>query len=255
MQDKWEQLIGTTVPIDAATAEYFNLQAAGTSDGFAFKSISQGALIPVATITVGKQSIVLEKSGRGLQWVREAMRAPINVSQLWLKVLGMRLGRSYLSRAAGVLVNGYLDDNSDDPIVVNTATGHVFTMSDLLFARYTMSEVYGYEPDNLVLSLNTFIGLMNLQWPTSGFLVFPNGVASMKELLMVNNVQIVNALADEQIIFENKDAALVRYEADAFATEDDYIPAQQVYATYGTLTDQIVVGIKEARLILNANHS
>jgi hypothetical protein len=255
IQDKWEPLIGTTVPVDSGSGEWFNLQDPDTSDAYTLKTIAQGAQIPVAIITVAKQQIVLEKKGRGIQWTYEAQRAPISLAQLWMRVMGIRIGRSYLGLLAVRAVNGYLDDNTDDPILMNTATGHVFTFEDLLTASLTLREVYGFEATDILLSLNAFIDLLVMQWPTSGNLVFPNGIASMRELLMVQDVHIVNALSDEQIVFMNRSAGLIRYVSDEFATEDDRVVGQQLLATYGTQTDQITMGIKNAVLILNANHA
>lgn len=256
IQDQWEPLIGTTVPVPSGAAEWYNLADPETSDAYTFKGIAQAAQIPVAIITVNKQGIVLDKKGRGVQWTYEAQRAPVSLAQLWLRILGMRLGRSYLGLLGVRAINGYMDDNSDDPVIIATATGHLFTLEDLLTARFTQAELYGMEPTDLLLSLDALIGLLIMQWPVSGTPVFPNGIESIKELLRIQEVRIIDSLDDEQIVFINRSAAFIRYVAEEFSTEDDRVPGMQLLATYGTMTDQITTGgMKGAVVVLNANHA
>jgi hypothetical protein len=135
-------------------------------------------------------------------------------------------------------------------VIVETATAHAFSYVDLLTAL-DAAEAAGFPATDMLASPATLIALKTLQWPVSGLPVFPN---SIQETLGVEPHRVQD-LDDEQIVFLNREAALVRYEAEGFGTEDDYLPSRQIYSIYGTMTDQITTGMAKARVVLNANHA
>lgn len=264
--DKWEPIIGATVDVDSLQTEWYEMQnvregTAATQDRsneYTLRTVGQGAEIPVSTITVAQKSVQLTKKGRGIQWSDEAKAMPVSLIQMFLQVLGIRIGQSYYKMLADRLLNGYFDDNSDDPTVVNAATTSVYTgtvittfnakYQDLLRAKDKLEEDNGYPATDIMAHPNTLINFRTMLWGTTGVPVFEGGdIGGTLGVEIHRNT----ALAEEYVIFFNRQAALVRYVYQAFGTEDDRIVSQQLNATFATMIDQVVIGLADSRVVLD----
>lgn len=245
-------LVATTVPLPGSTADWWNLLGATTDEAYEMLTVSQGTKIPTATIAIGQQSIKTEKVARGLQLTYEAQAAPVNILQIWLTTLGKRMARTQLARAAYILLNGYQADNSDDAQVVLTVStaGGVFALIDYLTAIDVLASDNAYLPTDMLASPGHFIRMQTMQFPVSGELVFPNGLASVEERFKVKT-RPIPGFDDDLVIFQDSGAALIEYESVPFGTEDTRDPETQTVATYASETGQFAPGPPEARVILD----
>lgn len=248
----WESMIARSIPVNRMSAEWWNLADAETSDEYEMETVAQGAPIPPSVITASEQMIKLFKTGRGLRITKEATGAPIDLVNIWLTVLGKRLGRRKQARVANISLNGYLADNSDDPTVITTNTQHVFTLAELLTAADTLASVNGYGVTDVLMSPARRIQLLIQQWPVSGWPVFADDAAIEDKL--GGKIRTIPGLDDDLIGFQDSSAALVHFVKEEFGTENDYDPETQVYSTYGSETDGFAPtpGIYPARVWLDA---
>lgn len=253
VENDWEPLVGTRVPVNAGSIEAYSLLEANTSDAYDLRTLGQGSKIPVAEIRAGKSIVSITKKGRGLQLSYEAARrAPVALTGLWLRVLGIRIGRSRLGEVTDAAINGIVADGSDDPVIVRTAVAGTITLSDMLYAQDVMESTYGYPVTDIGLSPVRRLALMVAQWPTSGDPIFPGGNIGAT----FNNAAVhrLPAMPDTDILFFNRQVALVLYEDQPFGTEDERDPSRQIITTYGTMTDAIAPSqIRGGRVVLTSD--
>lgn len=261
--DKWEPIIGTTVDVDTLVTEWYEMQDTRTGDDYTLRAIGQGAEIPVAQVRVAGRNIALTKKGRGIQWTDEALSMPVSLVQMFLQVLGIRIGQSYYRMLADRLINGYLGVGIDDPTVITsavtgttavnsgvrqwTATGFKADLSDLLTGKDVLEEYFGYPVTDVMMHPNTLIRYSTLTWG-NGAPVFPNAdLAAYLGVTMHRNT----ACPVDIIVYFNRQASLIRYVYKQFGTEDERTVSRQITATYATLIDQVVPGMKDARLVMD----
>lgn len=245
----WQAFV-PTVPIDASSIEDFVFQDPNTSEDFVLRLLGQGARIPVARITVSGKTVYLTTKGRGIEWTDKAQRAPVSLAERWMMNVGIRLGRFYFEHAGIILRDGYYDDLSDAPQVVQTADTTKFQLGDILTAISAVEDDNGFPVTDLMMSPASLIGLLTQTISGGGGFVFPEG---LEERLGVERVHKNKAIGNDVIIPFNADMALVRYEGKAFGTEDERTVSQQISATYATVEDEIVVNEKKARVVLKKN--
>jgi hypothetical protein len=247
---KWEPLIGTTVTIDKSAAKWFNLEGANTSDDYTLKAVAQGSEIPVATLTLSEREIHLTKKGRGIQWTDEAdIYMPVSLAQLYFRVLGIRIGQSYFRMVATRIMNGYLDDGSDAPTVINTLTAGTFVYQDVLRGIDTLQEENGFPATDMIMSPTRMIAMKVMETPAGDYLI-PNGdIAAFFGLQAVHRSA---AIPDDVIVIFNRSAALTRYVAKPFSTEEARYESRQINAIYGTLIDQVVPAIPNSRVVVDS---
>jgi hypothetical protein len=249
MQQNWEQLIATTIDVGQMSMQWYTLQDAQTADDYALKAVGQGGDIPVATITVSGKNVGLTKKGKGIEWTDEAKDAPVALAQLWLRILGIRMGMSYWKLIAYRLINGYLDDGSDLPTIVLTTTPGTFTLADLRRAKSKLENDLGFPCTDVVLNGDLRITLETATVGTSGNLMIPNGdlaAALDAEVHENTGVDLTN------VVFMSRAAALVRLVNKPFGTEDARNAQRQVTATYGSMIDQVVIGTPGSVVVLDS---
>lgn len=252
---QWEDLVGRTVTVEGLAYEYyeFNNGTAGSpsptgTDEFSMKRVGQGAPIPTARVTVSGKSYSLFKMGRGIEWTDEAKNAPIDLAAAWFEQVGLQLGWDYHDEIVDVLLNGYFDDDSDDPPVLATGTPAVIDDTDLYTAIATMQTVYGYTPNVMLMSLARWVATLTME-NGSGYRLFPNGLEAVNGL---PSARIAPAVPDDQIIFVDTSMAIVRFVNKPFGTEFDRSVQTQMEGSYGSAIELFATLFANARLVLDS---
>jgi hypothetical protein len=252
---QYEDLIARTIQVDQMSYEWYQFDNGATGvgatatgvDEFRLRRIAQAGPIPVARVTISGKSISLVKQGRGIEWTDESKMAPIDLAQLWFEQVGIQLGWDYYATIIDNLLNGFFPDNSDDAPVIPTATPAVITLVDLLTAARTMTQVYGYTANRMLMSLARSISVETME-NGAGQYVFPNGTMSRG----LPPIQVASGIPNDKILFVDTDFALVRYVAKPFGTEFDRSVQTQVEGSYGTSIEITTVYFPNARVILDS---
>lgn len=251
---EWRDLIAKEVQVDSLTYEYYEFSngtaaspvPAGT-DEFSLRRIGQGAPIPTARVSVSGKSYTLFKQGRGIEWTDESKLAPIDLAALWFQQVGIQLGWDYHDQIFDMLLNGYFSDGSDDAPVLATAAPGTIDDADLYTAVGTMQQVYGYQPDYMLMSLSRSVAIRTME-NGAGQRLFPNGV----EAAGLPAIRIGTTVPNDKVIFLDSDFALLRLVNKEFGTEFDRSVQTQIEGSYGTSIDLTVPLFKNARLILDS---
>lgn len=249
IQTRWEDLIAATVNSTSMSFQWYLLNDPKTADDYALVQVAQGADIPVATVTVSGQHIILTKKGKGIEWSDEALDAPVALAQLWLRILGIRMGMSYWRLIGRRLINGYLPDGTDAPVIVMTATAGVFTLGDLRRAKAKLENTLGFPLTDIVLSGDLRITLETATVGTNGNLMVPDGDL---ERALGATIHENEEFDNTQIAFLNRGAALMRIVNKPFATEDARNAQRQVTATYASMIDNVIPATNGAVVILDS---
>jgi hypothetical protein len=251
-QVNWQDLIAETIPVQGQVIQWYQLEAAKTSDDYMLKLTGQGANIPVSMITVSGKAVPTWKLTRGIEWTREAERAPVALAQIWLRVIGMRMGLSYWAMVVYRLRDGILDDGSDAPDVVPTAVSGQITLADLRRAKRRLVTTNGFPLTDVIINGDLLITLETAT-TTAGTPMLPNGSLADALKIPPEAIHENDNLGTDTIIFMNRNAAMVRYVEQEFETEDDENKQKQTRMTLASLIDQLVIAVSNARVVLDAS--
>lgn len=247
-QSNWNQLVASTVNSDQLSQQWYYLDA-DDPDDYELRDIGQGAPIPTGQIKLGDQSIKMHKRGRGIEWTDEAKRANIDMVQLWLRKLGVQLGRQYEDVAVTRLLNGYFADGSDAAPVLGVQTAGTLTLGDLFYASKYQETELGFTPKMAIMNLQTAFTVTNMR-DTGGY-IFKDNLANGNYADVVNSQPFIsNVVPDNRIILLDPNFGLVRYSGKAFGVESERSVKTQVEGSYGTEISEFVPFEKNARLII-----
>lgn len=246
VSEEWRSLV-RNIPLDAGSIEDFRFEDFTSLDAYTLKLLGQGGEIPVAKITVSGQTIYITMKGRGIEWSDKARRAPLDLATQWLMRVGKRLARQYRSHIGVVARDGYFDDLSDAPDVIETEDATKFQPQDVLNGIAELEEGLGFTATDILISRATWIALKVMQWPSGGGPVSAN---MNIDATYGPTFHRIESVGDDSMVVLDSSAALVRYEGKPFGTEDKRDPAKGITATYATLEDEIVVGEIDARVVV-----
>jgi len=112
-----DDLIATTTPIDSGV--YETVQAQFTAKKIDFKKIAEGAPFPTVTMSTGKQSIRLAKTGVAVDATYEVLRRmKLPLLSIHMQLIGKRLAKKMVAYAVYIIVNG---DGNSNPAEVESA--------------------------------------------------------------------------------------------------------------------------------------
>ena len=172
IMDNWKELVNN-IPIDGGSIQDFRFEDFTSSDAYTLKLVGQGGPIPVARITWSGRTIVLTYKGRGIEWSDKAKRAPLNLAEQWFMRVGKRLARDYMSDIGVIARDGYFDDLSDAPDVIQTEDATKFQPQDVPNGIDVLEEDKGFTATHVLLHSGNLIGLKVMQWPDGGGPVSP----------------------------------------------------------------------------------
>lgn len=246
----WQRLLARTVNADQFKAEWIYLEDEDLDNQTELRDIGQGAPIPVATLTVGDQSIKMHKRGRGIEWTDESRRANIDLVALWLQRLGTKLGRSYEDIAVNRLLNGYFPDGSDAPPTIGVGTAGTLTPADMFYASQYQQQMLGFTPNIALMNLATATDWVGTR--DNGALFFRDNIANGTFPDVVNAAPFISEqMPDGMVMMLDSRFGLIRYQGKAFGVESDRNVKTQVSGTYGTEISEFVPFEPNARLLVD----
>lgn len=246
-QSNWQQLVAETVDSDQLSQQWYYLDH--DEDDSELREIGQGAPIPTGTIKLGDQTIKMHKRGRGIEWTDEAKRANIDIVQLWLRKLGVSLGKQYQDVAVQRLLNGYFADGSDAAPTIGVDTASTLTLGDIFYAAKYQEEELGFTPNVALMNLNTAYIITNLK--DNGAYIYRNQLQNGQFADVVNSQPFIsNLIPDNRIVLLDTSFGLVRYSGKAFGVESERSVKTQVEGSYGTEISEFVPFEKNARIII-----
>jgi hypothetical protein len=251
-QSNWGRLVAETVDSDQLSQQWYYLQH--DDDWYELRDVGQGAPIPTGQIKLGDQSIKMHKRGRGLEWTDEAKRTNIDMVRLWLRKLGVQLGRQYENVAINRLLNGYFADGSDAAPTIGVDTAGTLTLGDIFYAAKHQEQNLGFTPQLAIMNLNTAFQVTNMRDGDS--FVYRDELKNGQFADVVNGQPFIsNQVPDNRIVLVDTNFSLVRYQGKAFGVESERSAKTQVEGSYGTEISEFVPFEPNARLILTIDQA
>lgn len=214
--------------------------------------LGEAESIPAGTIQFDQKDVKLQKLGLGIDITDEAASyVPLNLIALALEDFGVMLSMGIDSLAIRALINGDQADGSDSVALVGTANGTSVTYKDILKMWIRMSRI-GQLPSILLSGEDLALDVLDLD-EFKGFA----GDTRLANLNLKTprpqqaDYYIHGEIPDDQLLFVNPEAALIKLNAQALRTERDRNPSRQITTVVVSLTTGFATLKRDARLLLD----
>lgn len=227
---------------------YINLSNAQMS------KIGEGETIPVGNVSFGQKFVKLQKIGTGLKLTDEVVQyIALNILSLYLQDVGVHMNLSMDTLAIDTLINGDQADGSEAAPVVGVATANTLVYRDLMQVLIRMNRL-GRAPQAMLSDETMFMDIYNLDEFKA--------IGAREPLDTMLNVQtpmpkslaywVHGAMPDtNQVMFVDKNAALIKLNAQGLSVETERIAERQLQGTYVTQTTGFASMFRDARVILD----
>jgi hypothetical protein len=216
------------------------------------KKLGEAETIQTGNIDFGMKSVKLQKIGMGVSITDEARdNIPLNLLALQLEDFGVLMSQAIDGLAIEALFNGDQLDGSESAGTVGVGTANTLKYRDFLNIWIEMSRM-GQLPGAILAGREVALDMLEL----AEFKGFEGGTTKQRmnvktPLPQSQNIYIHGTIPDNQLMFVNPDAALVKLNRQALRTERDRNPKSQVTEVYMTLTTGFATMRRDARLILD----
>lgn len=212
---------GSPIPIKARVVEGVYLDLIGdekNKDAVKKKRVTEGADLPLATLTEGEVAISLTKFGRAVEATYETIQyCTVESFRRTIEYIADDVANQEFDLAVEVAVNG---DGNNNAAKVNTTASQTLEHSDLLNLAMNIYDACKSPMDLIIAPRNQFMALSNMMITVNGgigiipgsFFKFPQGIHS--DVIVIYNDNIPKAGGKEQLLGAASKYGLTKYTAE-----------------------------------------
>lgn len=216
------------------------------------RKLGEAETIQTGAIEFNMKDVTLQKLGLGISITDEASSyVALNLIAYQLEDFGVLLGQGIDNMAIQTLLNGDQSDGSEGIGVVGVKNGTDLVYRDLLHSWIRMSRM-GQLPGVILAGEEVTIDLLEMP-EFKGF----DGMATKQRLNVKTplpqnqTVHVHGNIPDNQLMFINPGAAMLKLNAQALKAERARDPKRQLTEIYLTLTTGFATMRRDARLAID----
>jgi len=217
------------------------------------KKIGEAESIPMGNVSFGQKQVNISKVAIGMTMTDEVMKfASLNVMSIFLQDMGVKLNQALDTEAIDTLINGDQAGGGDAVAVVGVTAAGTLTYRDILRVWIRMSRL-GRLPAGFLANENAAMDYLEL----AEFKALA-GIATLQKLEISTalptsqKIWVHGAMvSDNQALFIDKSAALIKLNAAPLTLETERIANRQISGTYASLMTGFATMFRDARVVLD----
>lgn len=219
------------------------------------RKVGEGETIEMGTLTYGHKTVKVYKVGRGIKIPYEMRNyCSLNVIAIFLKDLGLKMGKGLDGLAIDTLVNGDQVNGSESAPVIGIATANTLIYKDFL-KPWVRGSRLGRSYGNMVAGEDTMMDIMDLaEFKTKNQTGTTVATLNVKTPVpTASNLYCHGRVDADQIILVDQSKALIKLNAQPLLVESEKIVSNQTDATYATLTTGFANLFRDGRIIMDTS--
>lgn len=217
------------------------------------KKMNEAESFSVGQVSFNQKTVEVSKIGIGLSITDEVIKfSSLNILSTFLQDVGVKLGLALDTEAITTLIDGDQADGSDSIAVIGTIDGTTYTYKDILRLWIRMGRI-GRLPAGMLSNEGPAIDVLQLA-EFKGFA----GESKTQQIIIrtpvpqTQNFWVHGAMEDnDQLMFIDPTAALIKLNIDAMTVESERIANKQINNTYASMRTGFATMFRDARAILD----